>query len=87
MSFSAGANCFNAPDLLASGMQTITVCSDLLKTGGYMRLLQYLEVASDAFTTVKATNIDEFIFNTAKPTSRLRMSPQLLASTCFTTPS
>ena len=36
MSFSAGADCFNSADLLAAGMQTITVCSDLLKSGGYM---------------------------------------------------
>ncbi|NOR36498.1 MAG: putative selenate reductase subunit YgfK, partial [Woeseiaceae bacterium] len=71
MSFSAGANCFNAPDLLASGMQTITVCSDLLKTGGYMRLLQYLETANDAFATVKAADINEFILNTAKTNESL----------------
>ena len=71
MSFSAGANCFNAPDLLAAGMQTITVCSDLLKTGGYLRLLQYLEVVRDAFATVKASSIDEFIFNTAKTNESL----------------
>ena len=62
MSFSAGANCFNAPDLLAAGMQTITVCSDLLKTGGYLRLLQYLETVNDAFKMVGASSIDEFIF-------------------------
>ena len=66
MSFSAGANCFNAPDLLASGMQTITVCSDLLKTGGYLRLLQYLENVGDAFGKVGASSIDEFIFKYAE---------------------
>ena len=44
MSFSAGADCFNAPHLLGAGMQTVTTCSDLLKTGGYMRLLQYHEL-------------------------------------------
>ena len=71
MSFSAGANCFNAPDLLASGMQTITVCSDLLKTGGYLRLLQYLEITNDAFATVKAADINEFILNTAKTNESL----------------
>ncbi len=49
MSFSAGADCFNAADLLASGMQTITVCSDLLKTGGYLRLLQYIESVRETF--------------------------------------
>ncbi len=50
MSFSAGANCFNASDLLAGGMQTVTSCSDLLKTGGYLRLLQYVECLDDAIT-------------------------------------
>jgi putative selenate reductase len=39
MSFSAGASCYNAAHLLRAGMQTVTVCSDLLKTGGYLRLL------------------------------------------------
>ena len=62
MSFSAGANCFNAPDLLAAGMQTITVCSDLLKTGGYLRLLQYVESVEDAFGKTESDSIDEFIF-------------------------
>ncbi|NNL00610.1 MAG: FAD-dependent oxidoreductase, partial [Xanthomonadales bacterium] len=49
MSFSAGADCFNSADLLAAGMQTITVCSDLLKTGGYLRLLQYIDKTREAF--------------------------------------
>ena len=65
MSFSAGANCFNAPDLLAAGMQTVTTCSDLLKTGGYLRLLQYLDVTDEAFAKSGSTNIDEFILFTA----------------------
>ena len=47
MSFSAGASCYNAAELLKAGMQTITVCSDLLKTGGYLRLLDYLEAVKD----------------------------------------
>jgi len=66
MSFSAGANCFNAPELLAAGMQTITVCSDLLKTGGYMRLLQYLENVDDAFSRAGVSGIDAFIFESAE---------------------
>jgi putative selenate reductase len=61
MSFSAGADCFNAADLLASGMQTITVCSDLLKTGSYLRLLQYCENAGRAIRGTGAGDIDEFI--------------------------
>ena len=47
MSFSAGASCHNVARLLQSGMQTITVCSDLLKTGGYLRLLDYIEAVRD----------------------------------------
>ncbi|MEE4292799.1 MAG: FAD-dependent oxidoreductase [Xanthomonadales bacterium] len=43
MSFCAGVDCFNAPAMLAAGMQTVTTCSDLLKTGGYLRFLQYLD--------------------------------------------
>jgi putative selenate reductase len=42
MSFSAGASCYNAAKLLRAGMQTITICSDLLKTGGYLRLTDYI---------------------------------------------
>jgi putative selenate reductase len=48
MSFAGGADCFNVADLLASGMQTVTVCSDLLRNGGYLRLLQYPEAIEAA---------------------------------------
>ncbi len=67
MSFSAGADCFNAPHLLAAGMQTVTVCSDLLKTGGYLRLLQYLEYTQDAFKRAGSASMDEFILKSAGP--------------------
>lgn len=60
MSFSAGANCFNAPDLLAAGMQTVTTCSDLLKTGGYLRLLQYIEHLDEAIAQVGARSLEDF---------------------------
>jgi putative selenate reductase len=60
MSFSAGANCFNAADLLAAGMQTVTSCSDLLKTGGYLRLLQYVENLDEAIALSGAASLDDF---------------------------
>ena len=59
MSFSAGADCFNSVDLLAGGMQTITVCSDLLKTGGYMRLLQYIDLTR-AFFQEEGVSLADF---------------------------
>ncbi len=41
ISFSGGADAFNISDLLAGGFKTVTVCTDLLKPGGYMRMNQY----------------------------------------------
>ncbi len=43
MSFSGGADAFNISDLLSGGFKTVTVCTDLLKPGGYMRLNQYFD--------------------------------------------
>lgn len=43
ISFSGGADCFNISDLLHCGLTPVTVCSDLLKPGGYGRLQQYIE--------------------------------------------
>ncbi len=65
MSFSAGADCFNVPSLLATGMQTVTVCSDLLKSGGYLRLLQYFEKVNEAFDAVGADSLPDYICKTA----------------------
>jgi len=67
MSFSAGASCFNAPDLLSAGMQTITVCSDLLKTGGYLRLLQYIDNVEDAFLETESHSVEEYVLKVAGP--------------------
>lgn len=43
ITFSAGADCFNVTDLLKCGLSPVTVCSDILKPGGYGRLSQYIE--------------------------------------------
>ncbi len=51
LSFSAGADAFNISDILSCGFKTVTVCSDILKPGGYMRLNQYFE-------ELKKENID-----------------------------
>ncbi len=61
MSFSAGADCFNAPRLLACGLQTVTTCSDLLKSGGYRRLLQYVEETRRVMKECAAPDLAGFI--------------------------
>jgi putative selenate reductase len=69
ISFCAGVDAFNVADTLACGLKPITVCSDLLKPGGYMRMTQYVESLEKAFVGVGAKSIDEFIVKTNGKTS------------------
>jgi len=43
ISFSAGADCFNIRSVLECGLSPVTVCSDILKPGGYGRISQFIE--------------------------------------------
>jgi putative selenate reductase len=61
ISFSAGTHYENVSKILACNLKPVTVCSDLLRPGGYGRLSQYLEKVKDAFKDVRAASIDEFI--------------------------
>jgi len=61
ISFSAGVDAFNAADTLACNLKPITVCSDLLKPGGYLRLTQYLEEIHRSILNTGQNNIDDFI--------------------------
>ena len=66
LSFSGGIDAFNVSDALACGFKTITVCSDLLKPGGYTRMAQYFTQLSEAFNRLGAKNIEEYILAKAK---------------------
>jgi NADPH-dependent glutamate synthase beta subunit-like oxidoreductase len=65
ISFAGGADCFNVPDLLRSGIASITVCSDLLKSGGYLRMLQYFETLEAAMDDVGALDLHDFVAKSA----------------------
>jgi putative selenate reductase len=65
ISFSAGADCFNIADIVSCGLAPVTVCSDLLKPGGYGRLSQYIENLELAMEEVSAPGTDDFILTTA----------------------
>ncbi len=65
LSFAGGADCFNVADLLGAGIRTVTVCSDLLKSGGYLRMLQYAEKVDAAYDTVGALDTADFVRRTA----------------------
>ncbi|MCK4677022.1 MAG: putative selenate reductase subunit YgfK [Bacteroidales bacterium] len=61
ITFSAGVDAFNLSDVISCGLYPVTVCSDLLKPGGYGRLFQYVEELKSAFSNYEATSIDELI--------------------------
>ncbi len=66
ISFAGGADCFNISELVAANLSPITVCSDLLKPGGYARLHQYMQLLGKAFKKQKSKTISEFIIKKAK---------------------
>jgi putative selenate reductase len=61
ISFSAGTDCFNFAEVLACNLKPVTVCSDVLKPGGYGRLSQYLEEAAQTIVDVGAASLEEYI--------------------------
>jgi len=61
ISFSAGIDRRNFPDAVSLGLVPITVCSDLLKTGGYGRLEAYFRSLASRMDGVGARTIDDFI--------------------------
>ncbi|MBR6023079.1 MAG: putative selenate reductase subunit YgfK, partial [Kiritimatiellae bacterium] len=61
ISYAGGADAFNVADLLSCGFNTVTVSSDILRPGGYTRLLQYISETARAFDAVGAKNIPAWI--------------------------
>jgi len=61
ISFSAGVDCFNVAETLSCGLRPVTVCSDLLKPGGYGRLWQYIRNLKETFQENNAGTIDAYI--------------------------
>ena len=60
ISFSAGIDRFNYPDAVRLGLAPVTVCTDLLKQGGYGRLHDYGIELARRMDAVGAHTIDEF---------------------------
>jgi putative selenate reductase len=61
VSFSAGIDKQNFPDAVALGLVPVTVCSDLLRTGGYGRLQSYFQELSARMDTGGARSVDDFV--------------------------
>ena len=65
ISFSAGIDRTNFPDAVALGLTPITVCTDLLKPGGYARQAGYARALIERMDAIGARTIEEFIIGTA----------------------
>ncbi|MDB4303248.1 DUF559 domain-containing protein, partial [Desulfosarcina sp.] len=65
ISFSAGVNAFNIHNVISSGLTPATVCSDILKPGGYGLLHQYTENLKSEFENTGAASIEEYIFKSS----------------------
>ena len=63
ISFSAGVDAFNISKVISCGLKPVTVCSDLLKPGGYLRLPQYMSELEKAM--MGYNSIEEYITQTA----------------------
>jgi putative selenate reductase len=61
ISFSAGVDYLNIVDTLSCGLRPVTVCSDVLKPGGYGRLSQYLERIAGAMKNAGANSLQSLI--------------------------
>jgi putative selenate reductase len=61
ISFCGGADARNFPALVADGLAPVTVCTDLLKPGGYARLQQYLVNLEAAMAKAGAASLDEYV--------------------------
>ena len=65
ISFCGGADAWNFADLVADGVTPVTVCTDLLKPGGYSRLQQYLTNLGAAMDAAGAASLDAFVEKTS----------------------
>ncbi|MFQ6605251.1 MAG: putative selenate reductase subunit YgfK [Fidelibacterota bacterium] len=61
ISFSAGMDAFNVSDVLAANIKPITICTDILKPGGYTRFAQYFDEIEARFREKNVTSIAEYI--------------------------
>jgi len=65
ISFSAGIDRGNFADAVALGLTPITVCSDLLRQGGFARQSGYIAALAKRMADAGARTIDEFIISSA----------------------
>ena len=61
LSFSAGVDNRNFADCVALGLAPVTVCTDLLKPGGYSRLPKYLENLEERMRAMGVPTVGDYV--------------------------
>ncbi|MBI2519229.1 MAG: hypothetical protein HYV97_02380 [Bdellovibrio sp.] len=74
VSFSAGIDATNVADTMACNIIPVTVCTDLLKIGGYTRLNKYFKNIDEIFAQAEVTSLDQFILKRAKSAETLEQA-------------
>lgn len=70
LSFCAGVDTFNIVDTLACNMSPVTVCSDILKPGGYGRIYQYTQTVLTAMKDAGVDSLDALVVSRAETENR-----------------
>ncbi len=65
VSFSAGIDKTNFPDAVSLGLVPVSVCTDLLRTGGYGRMEAYFRELGTRMDAVGARTVDDFVARSA----------------------
>ncbi|OFZ23268.1 MAG: putative selenate reductase subunit YgfK [Bdellovibrionales bacterium RIFOXYA1_FULL_36_14] len=65
LSFCAGVDALNVSDVLSLNIKPVTVCTDLLKPGGYGKTYQYIENINQKMKDLCASNLEELVLKTA----------------------
>lgn len=60
LSYCGGLDAYNSANALAAGLTPLTYCTDLLRPGGYIRLLSSLDAIRAAMHKEKATTLEAF---------------------------
>ena len=65
LSFCAGVDALNVADVLSLNIKPVTICTDLLKPGGYGKTYQYIENINQRMKDLCANNLEELVLKTA----------------------
>ncbi|HLJ44697.1 MAG TPA: 4Fe-4S dicluster domain-containing protein [Bryobacteraceae bacterium] len=80
MSFSGGLDAHNIAATVAMGFVPVTTCTDLLRPGGYSRLIKYLDNLADRMRERQVTTISDFVLSH----DQLSLFEQALANPRYT---